>query len=95
MAVKKQELEFCQPLGAVRDPERLSAAKELAVLSDRAAWIRNVCEEILPEWKAWMERIQERLNDGEVARVIDGLKLHCDRCRKRGLPVGSGTVESA
>ena len=121
-------------------------AKELAVLSDGAAWIRNVCEEILPGRrvtyvldqfhaldcaaaavqalapdeggrKARMEEIKQQLNDGQVACVIDGLKPHrdrdkavasCidyfeankdrmryDRCRERGLPVGSGVVESA
>ena len=122
------------------------AAKELAVLSDGAAWIRNVCEEIFPgpnvtyildqfhalEYaaaavkalapdkggrKARMEEIKQQLDDGQVACVIAGLKPHRDRdeavaacidyfeanksrmrydlCRERGLPVGSGVVESA
>ena len=84
------------------------AAKELAVLSDGAAWIRNVCEEIFPgrnaayvldqfhalEYaaaavqaltpdeggrKARMEGIKQQSDDGQVARVIDGLKPHRDR----------------
>ena len=120
------------------------AAKKLAVLSDDAAWIRNVCEEIFPERKvncvlnqfhaleyatavqvlaldkgerkARMEKIKQQLNAAHVARVIDGLEPHCDRdmavaacidyfkanrnrmrygrCWERGLPVGSGVVES-
>ena len=116
------------------------------MLSDGAAWIRNVCEEIFPgpnaacvldqfhalEYaaaavqalapdkagrKARMEEIKQQSDDGQVACVIDGLKPHRDRdkavaacidyfeanrsrmrydlCRERGLPVGSGVVESA
>ena len=126
--------------------EGLFEAEELVVLSDGAAWIRNVCEEvfagtgttfILDQFhaldcaaaavralapgragrKARMERIKAQLNGGRVDLVIAGLKPHRDRdeaveaCvrymeankdrmrydvyRKRGLPVGSGVVESA
>ena len=112
------------------------------MLSDGAAWIRNVCEEdfagtgttfILDQFhaldcaaavraiapdkagrKARMERIKAQLNGGRVDLAVAGLKPHrhrdeacvrymeankdrmrCDACRKRGLPVGSGVVESA
>ena len=126
--------------------EGLFEAEELVVLSDGAAWIRNVCEEAFAgmkttfildqfhaleyaaaavralaagrgERKARMERIKAQLNGGRVDLVIAGLKPHRDRdeaveaCvrymeankdrmrydiyRKRGLPVGSGVVESA
>lgn len=121
----------------------LFTVKEPAVLSDGAACILNVCEEILPERRAvfildqchaleyaatavrvlapdegkrtaWIKML---LNAGPVARVIAVLKPHrdrdeaveacivhfeankdrmrCDRYRKRGLPIGSGVVESA
>ena len=124
--------------------EGLFEAGELVVLSDGAAWIRNVCEEvfagtgttfILDQFhaldcaavraiapdragrKARMERIKAQLNGGRVDLAVAGLKPHrhrdeaveaCVRCteankdrmrynvyRKRGLPVGSGVVESA
>ena len=116
------------------------------MLSDGAAWIRNVCEEVFagtgttfildrfhaldcaaaavraiaPDRagrKARMERIKAQLNGGRVGPAVAGLKPHRHRdeaveacvrcteankdrmrynvCRKRGLPVGSGVVESA
>ena len=121
------------------------AAKELAVLSDGAPWIRNACEEAFPEQETtfildlfhalhcadaavkasapdkskqedWMRRIKDQLNAGRVDDVIADLEPHrwleavatCiryygtnrdrmryDLYRKRGLPVGSGVVESA
>ena len=122
------------------------AAEEVVVLSDGAAWIRTVCEEILPgrkttfvldlhhaleyasaavqaaapdedERKAWMGWIRKQLDAGRVDRAVAALKpyrdrsedvaaciryykanrdrMRCDLYRKRGLPVGSGFVESA
>ena len=126
--------------------EGLFKAGELVVLSDGAAWIRNVCEEVFAglkttfildqfhaldcaaaavraiapdrsKRKARMERIKAQSNDGRVDLAVAELKRHrerdeavevCVRCteankdrmrydvyRKRGLPVGSGVVESA
>ena len=120
-------------------------AKELAALSDGAAWIRNVCEEIFPGRRAAC--VLDQFHALEYAAASAGLGsgqgraegadggdqaaigrragrlryrwpeaaprpgrsrrgLHrllrgqqgpdaCDRCRERGLPVGSGVVESA
>ena len=138
--------EFAARLERFGHREGLFEAGELVVLSDGAAWIRNVCEEvfagtgttfILDQFhaldcaaaavralapdragrKARMERIKAQLNGGRVDLVIAGLKPHrhrdeaveaCvrymeankdrmryDLYRKRGLPVGSGVVESA
>ena len=109
------------------------AAEEVAVLSDGAAWIRNVCEENLPgrkttfildlchaleyasaavkaaapdegKRKAWMGWIRKQLDAGRVDRAVAACiryfkanrdRMRCDLYRKRGLPVGSGFVESA
>ena len=123
----------------------LFAARELAVLSDGAPWIRNSCEEAFPgqettfildlfhaleyadaavkaaqpdksKQEDWMKTIKGQPDAGRVDDVIADLEPHrrleavatCiryygtnrdrmryDLCRKRGLPVGSGVVESA
>ena len=123
----------------------LVAARELAVLSDGAPWIRNSCEEAFPgqettfildlfhaleyadaavkaaqpdtsKQEDWMKTIKGQPDAGRVDDVIADLEPHrrleavatcirCygtnrdrmryDLCRKRGLPVGSGVVESA
>ena len=124
----------------------LFEAKEVAVLSDGAPWIRTTCEEILAgrkvifildlfhaltcaaaavqtltpdkgKRKLRMDWIKAQLNAGRVAQVIAALKrcgdrseavaacsryyeanadrMRYDLCRKLGLPVGSGVVESA
>ena len=123
----------------------LFAARELAVLSDGAPWIRNSCEEAFPgqettfildlfhaleyadaavkavqpdksKQEDWMKTIKGQPDAGRVDDVIAGLEPHrrleavatcirtygtnrdrmrCDLYRKRGLPVGSGVVESA
>ena len=137
--------EFTARLAQFTHRNGVLAAEEVAVLSDGAAWIRNVCEEILPgrkttfildlyhaleyasaavkaaapdegKRKAWMGWIRKQLDAGRVDRVIAALKpyrrfeavaaciryfkanrdrMRYDLYRKRGLPVGSGFVESA
>ena len=89
------------------------AAEEVVVLSDRARWIRTVCEVILPgrkttfildlyhalEYAAAAVKPHRDRSEDVAACIRYGVanrdRMRYDLCRTRGLPVGSGFVESA
>ena len=90
--------DFAARLARFETRNGLFEAKELVVLSDGAVWIRKVfagrVDQVIAELKPHRRRSEA------VAACIDYFeankdRMRCDLYRQRGLPVGSGVVESA